>query len=211
MVINDTLDLVKEYAVDFIDRFLLIIALPWADDKQKHKSKNNRLYDEKAINIKVLIYIILSTVSGASISSLILERTEMLPLISIIITITLIWLLFGVVEYLVCKRLKGKGTLNQTVSIVMSIVSSGYLVSGIITYLFSVLNFVWGHFLQYNLNIFQLGIIDISIQVVFVLIYLPNAIGKIHGFKLVKSYLVGLFASGLMSIIGFPLFVVGGC
>lgn len=172
-----------------------------------------RFAPEYTEGVSLAVFLVLSTIIGASIGSVIPNRPPIADRAIIAIVVIVLWVFLSFVVHATCKLLRGKAPVVKTFSAMTQILAAAYVISNFGTLLFMASRKAYAPVNAF----FQNTLVDtpggmlFAIQFTFLLVYIPLAISKAHKFSGLQRALAALIGAGCAVLFGFPIFAMGGC
>lgn len=165
-----------------------------------------------SFNPRLFVFLIINIVIGYTFNTLIPERK--LPsnasFLTIIIVSTTLWSLYSIFLHIICSLISGKGTIEQTISILLPLFSVVYVVSSVFGFVCGLLLAGLQDYIIADLDFVNIPPISIyfCIQFSLLIYYLPMLVKHIYELRMHCLYIVGIF-TGLVvvtiSILGYLL------
>ena len=193
-----------EYLSDYVAVFVVTLRSPTsrfqpivALDEQSRLASPTTIpssYAGPNLNPKLFGFLIISVFLGATLNSLVPRRPASPDVATTLVVTLVIWFVYSVTVYVMCKVLRGKASFWETVSVALQLLAVIYVVGNFVA-------FVWGVLAQ--LSIFRTVsnpvlallvqnpiFIYYIIQFALMFVYLPIAIKNLQGFGVGRQILV---------------------
>jgi hypothetical protein len=200
--IKDIGDLIERYATDFLAWFLSLLTQPLKVGAEIYSAKQR------------LVFLVFCTLIGATVGSLIPGRPPINDRTTVAVTVVVLWTFTSVLIHVVCKILRGHGTLNNTILSMLQILAVAYVVSNFLTMLTTSAAALYppAKAALASINLAEPGTLILSIQFVMLALYTPFVLTSVHRFQgLIIGLLSGLMAAGIAVLLATPVALAGHC
>ena len=196
---KDIAAFVEKYGGDFLDWFFGILAHPLS----VHEREDSRG--------RHLSFLVLATLTGATLGSLIPGRPPITDRSTVAITVVVLWTFTSVMIHFVCRLFRGKGTLEATVLSMLQILAVAYVISNFVTMLVSSTASAFPNIADFVESVdLEPGQLILLIQFLILLVYTPLLLKGVHKFSsLAMGCLVGLLAAGVAVLLALPVAASG--
>jgi hypothetical protein len=198
---KDLAAFVDEYGTGFSDWAFGVLAHPFSVN-ERAESKGKRLS-----------FLVLATLIGATLGSLIPGRPPIADRSTVAVTVVALWTFTSVMIHFVCRLFRGKGTLDATVLTMLQLLAVAYVISNFVTML---ITSAAGAFSNVHAIVLRAhlepGEIILSIQFLLLLIYTPLLLKGVHKFSgLAMGIVIGFLAAGIAVLLALPVAASGKC
>ena len=151
-------------------------------------------YGGPQINPKLFGFMIISVFIGATLNSVIFGQLSSETLVRDTIIILMVWFLYSIAIFGLCKLLGGKGSFLDTISTSLQLLAVVYVISNLLLLLWAMIflpllfPFLEGDF--WEILIYNPPVVYYVIQFSFMFIYLPIALKGVHNFNRAKLILI---------------------
>jgi hypothetical protein len=198
---KDVAAFVDEYGTGFSDWAFGLLAHPFSIN-EGGPSKGKRLS-----------FLVLATLIGATLGSLIPGRPPIADRSTVAVTVVALWTFTSVMIHFVCRLFRGKGTLDATVLTMLQLLAVAYVISNFVTMLITsaAAAFPNVHAIVQRTDL-EPGEVILLIQFFVLLIYTPLLLKGVHKFSgHAMGWLIGLLAAGIAVLLAMPVAASGKC
>lgn len=203
MDIDKALEVVTNYAVQYIVSFVDIISSP----KHRFNPERQVISEESRIslNSQTIIFAVLSIIIGSvlfnNINNPIKQHVDITWILVIMICVC--WLAFSFFIHLVCKLLGSQQPFIGTASVCMQILSVAFLVSNFLAF------FIAGISIYVTTNTTSVANFSyILFQLIFLCVYWSMALSSFHQFNYLRGAIVGIFVAFCFVTLNILLFIL---
>jgi hypothetical protein len=199
---KETADIVGTFGLDFAGWFLGVLEGRLEADALKYTKQ------------KRFVFLVFCTLIGATLGSLIPGRPPISERAIVAVTVVALWVFTSIFIHLVCRILRGKGKLDETVLAMLQILAIAYVVS---TFLAMIVVFVETTAPRLTTLVSATGLktpgdIVLFLQFVVLLIYTPVVLKGVHRFQgMFIGLLAGLLAATIAVLLASPVAATGHC
>jgi hypothetical protein len=199
---KDISDFVETYGADFSDWLFGLLTHPFA------------VAEGAASKGKRLSFLVLATLIGATLGSLIPGRPPIGDRTTVAVTVVALWTFTSVMIHIVCRIFRGKGTLDATVLSMLQILAVAYVFSNLVTMVITSAEAVFPSMrdAMRSSGLDAPGTLILLLQFLMLLVYTPLVLKGVHRFAgLMVGSLVGLLAAGIVILLALPVAASGKC
>jgi len=156
-------------------------------------------YTGPHLNPKLISFVIISIFLGSTINALIPSRKIPPDFIVSAIVVIAIWFIVSCITHGVCKLMRGKGSLVETLSVSLQVIAVLYVISNLATLILGVMvvrmqQLVLVVNLVPGVEFILIGpiVAYFLIQLSLLAVYLPIALKYVHGFGCLRQILIGV-------------------
>jgi hypothetical protein len=171
-------------------------------------TSRGRLITGSRLAPKLFVYVVISILIGVTLNALIPNRIKSPDAQTTIVVILLNWFLYSTVVHLICKLFRGRGSYAETLSVILQLISTLYVVSSFGALILSLLSRIPQlNSILINAN----GSFSVAasepfwffffLQFLLLTIYVPLAVRHVHGFVWRKQLSIGFISLFLVLII----------
>lgn len=233
--VNDWIETGKKYAGGYAAWFFCTITTPWKTSPALIRQgapaepapavgaasvaaatvaasgvAESRSASTLAADLSVIVAI--SIFIGATIGATIPGRPKFADRATVLVVVCGVWIFLGLIIHLVCRLLRGEGTLGASVVAIVQALAAVYVASNLVT---MILVRSAGAFLADSgvgdLLAKNPGGALVLLQCVALLYYIPASLAAIHRFRRVALVVVALFSALCSLVIFLPIATAGGC
>lgn len=202
MGLKDLAQLLETYATDFFAWFFGLLAKPHSAGAEAYSNK------------KHLLFLVFCALIGATIGSFIPGRPPIGERSQTAVAVVVVWTFTSVMIHLICRLMRGHGSLERTVLSTLQILAVAYVVSNTIAMLVTMAESAIpriGNSLSAT-GLKTPGDLILFLQFCMVAVYTPMVLKSVHRFGgFVVGTLVGLLAALIAVIIASPVVAAHGC
>ena len=175
--------------------------------------------EEEGMSIESYIFILANIGLGSTFSTILPNRPAPKELLIIFIVLMVFWFFLSFITHSLCRIFGGKGKAVNSIETGMRVFSFSYLSSSFLTFIwlacvmaYPVLpefigNYVWPTFTFWFSGYGLLFVL----QFLFIAVYLPLSMKKVHQFSGVRGNVASSIAPIFAVLLGLPIFLIGGC
>lgn len=186
---------------DYFDRSVATLSAPRLRFAASYSIPDAVLQDTAAsrapVKAEMFLFVLISLVLGFTVNALIPNRKTGPDLTtSVVIGVTL-WLGYACAVHVLCKIMRGRGTLSQTLSATLQIIAVTFVVSSVVAVVSGAVLNVGSTWLQLDSSSIAGSIAENPVVVYFathwllLTVYLPLALSGLHGFGWLRTLALG--------------------
>jgi uncharacterized protein involved in cysteine biosynthesis len=208
--VEDWIELIRSYAVDYIGWLLQVASSPSyaASQAAEFSSKPH----SKA-RTRIPVFLFFCILIGATLGLMIPNRPPIKDRAQVAVTVALLWIFISSLVHVLCRLMQGTGSFIGTLVTMLQVLAVVYVMSYFLTLLLSsaMLASPAAKNLLYKYGFTSSGDLLLKIQFLMLLVYVPLSVGSVHGFRAVRRVAVGLIAATCAVFLGRLVFAMGGC
>ena len=200
MNIESTVRFAHEHVAEYIDVLISTLVMPSTRFAPVEAGRDVTLLMGSRtlgprLNPKLLIFVSISVVVGVTLNALLPGRERVPILAAEFVLAVVAWLFYGTFVHLLCRVLGGRGRYVDTMSVVLQVLATIYVVTAFLSLLAApaLISTIAGHssggvsreFFQTAITI----VLHFFISTVLVAIYVPLAIRHVHGLDALRTVL----------------------
>jgi hypothetical protein len=142
-------------------------------------------------------YVVVSVFIGVAMDSLRIRKFEMTTVLAVAAFLTVSWLVYSSFTFLVCKLLGGTGSYVATISMMVQLLATVFVVSGFVSLGMSAVAFALITIANFSSPVLKAVSSESSwayymVHVLLLMVYVPIVLRPIHRFGVVRSLLLAV-------------------
>jgi len=220
--VKDWIEFGRKYAAGYAAWLHCALATPWKATPRLVDAPVGVVVDETEpkgvlarpvpVAADLAVVVAISIFLGATLGATIPGRPKFQDRATVLVVVCAIWLVLGWLIHMVCRLLRGQGSLAQSLTAIIQVMAAVYVVANVVTLvLVGSLRTYWPERSSDWLVVRDPGAALVLLQCFALLYYVPASLAAIHKFRRMSLVAVACF-SGLCALVIFlPVAQAGGC